>query len=63
MDFRSSRSQVFYNIDVLKIYEKFTVEQLCQILFPEPPACNFIEKEAPAQVFLTFTNKLYPETT
>ena len=40
-DFRNSCSQVFYNIE----------KHLCQIIFPDPPACSFIKKEAPAQGF------------
>ena len=40
-DFRNSCSQVFYNIE----------KHLCQIIFPDSPACSFIKKEAPAQGF------------
>ena len=59
---------MFYNIDVLKNYEKFIEKHLCQILFPEAPAYNFIKEEPPAEgfsyeFFVIFTNTLYPKTT
>ena len=41
-DFRNNCSQVFYNIE----------KHLCQILFPDPPACNFIKKGSRTGVFL-----------
>ena len=59
---------MFHNIDVLKNYEKFVEKHLFQILFPEAPAYNFINKEPPAwgfscEFFVIFANTLYPKTT
>ena len=49
---RSSRLEVFCNKGVLKIFTKFTRKRLCQSFFcQQPEACNFIEREALAQVF------------
>ena len=42
---------MFYNINILKNYEKFKEKHLCQIFFPEAPAYNFIKEESPAQGF------------
>ena len=60
---------MFDNIDILKNYEKFNEKQLCHILFPEPPACNSIKKEAPAQgfsgillIFRNFYEHLFPHS-
>ena len=50
---RSSRLDVFYEKGVLRIFAKFTRKQLRQSLFfsKVAGACNFIKKEALAQVF------------
>ena len=51
---RSSRSDVFCKKDVLKNFAKFTGKYLCQTLFFNKVAggaCNFIKKEALAQMF------------
>ena len=51
---RSSRPQVFCEKGVLRIFSKFTRKHLCQGLFFNKvagAACNFIKKEALAQVF------------
>ena len=54
---RGSRPEVFCRIGVLRNFAKFTGKHLCQSLFfnkvtgLRPLACNFIKKEALAQVF------------
>ena len=51
---RSSRPDVFCKKGVLKNFAKLTEKHLCQSLFFNKvagPACNFIKKESPAQVF------------
>ena len=59
-------SQVFYNIDVHKNYEKLIEKHLSQILFPEHSACIVMKKAAPAQGFSCesfeiFTNAFFTE--
>ena len=44
---RSSRSETFFKIGVLKSFAKFMGKQLCQ----RPQARNFIKKEALGQIF------------
>ena len=50
---RSSRLEVFCKEGVLRNFVKFTGKQLCQSLLFNKAAgtCNFIKKEALAQVF------------
>ena len=54
---RSSRPEVFCEKGVLRNFAKFTGKHQCQSLFfnkvvgLRPEACNFIKKEALAQVF------------
>ena len=50
---RSSHQRCFAKIGLLRNFTKFTGKYLCQSLFFNKVAlaCNFIEKETPAQVF------------
>ena len=54
---RSSRSQMFFNIGVLKYFANFTRKQLCWGLFLiklqafRPLGLQYYQKEAPTQVF------------
>ena len=54
---RSSLSQMYFKMGVLKNFAIFTGKHLCQSLFfnkvagLKPQACDFIKKETLAQVF------------
>ena len=49
--FRSSCPEVFFKKSVLRNFAKFTRKHLCQRLFFNKVACNYIKKEALVQVF------------
>ena len=48
---RSSRPEVFCKKGVLRNFKKLTGKHLCQSLFCNDSACNFIKKETLAQMF------------
>ena len=60
--FRSSRAEVFCKKGILKNFTKFTGKHLCQSLFFNKAAGNFIKKETLAQVFSCEFCKIFKNT-